>query len=72
MLCKASKKNLKVALQPTVMRMTMSKKRVVTNYSSVGDENDDGVDWVRPQTSVLHCSHLPGDDDDDDDDDLEE
>ena len=53
------------------MRITQVKKRpkenVLTNYSSVGDENDGGVYWVRPQTSVLHCRHLPDDDDEDDD-----
>ena len=40
-------------------------KKGFTYYSSVGDENDGGVDWVSPEASVLHCSHLPGDDDDD-------
>ena len=36
-----------------------SPKAKLTDYSSVGDEDDRGVDRVSPQAGVLHWSHLP-------------
>ena len=48
-----------------------SPKAKLTDYSSVGDEDDRGVDQVSPQAGVLHWSHLPdhgGCDDGDDGD----
>ena len=53
-------------------RSSLSPKAKLTDYSSVGDEDDRGVDHVSPQAGVLHWSHLPdhgGCDDDDDGDD---